>query len=66
MNDETWLMLSRTRRITKTVRIDEQLLEKIPKVKGAISDMINLGLKMAIESGQYEDYLNQRTVDETG
>lgn len=59
MADNTWLILSRTRRVTKTIRLDSQLLEKIPKNKGALSDMINLGLKKFIESKEYEDYIDQ-------
>lgn len=65
MTDSTWVMLSRTRRVTKTVRIDSKLLEKIPKVRGAISDMINLGLKLFIESEEYENYIDQLDLETT-
>ena len=41
--EENFLLESRHRRITKTVRLDERLLRLIPKDQG-ISDVLNLSL----------------------
>ncbi len=50
--EEDWLIHSRTRRKTKTVRIDIRLLEEIEGLgirRGQFSDILNLALKRYLE-----------------
>lgn len=50
--EEDWLIHSRTRRKTKTVRIDNRLLEEIKGLgirRGQFSDILNLALKRYLE-----------------
>ncbi len=51
--EEDWLIHSRTRRKTKTVRIDTRLLEETKKLgirRGQFSDILNLALKRYLEA----------------
>ena len=55
-SEENWLMVSRSRRVTKTVRMDKELVALIPPTRGMLSDMVNLGLKrILIERGLYHE-----------
>ena len=50
--EEDWLIHSRTRRKTKTVRIDKRLLKETENLgikKGQFSDILNLALKRYLE-----------------
>ncbi len=51
-NEVDWLILSRGRRVTKTVRLDRELIKDIKK--GQLSDILNLSLRRYLEAKSYE------------
>ncbi len=60
--EEDWLIHSRTRRKTKTVRIDTRLLEETKSLgirRGQFSDILNLALKRYLEGMMDESKQSQ-------
>ncbi len=60
--EEDWLIHSRTRRKTKTVRIDIRLLEETKNFgirRGQFSDILNLALKRYLEGMMDESKQSQ-------
>ena len=61
ISEENFLLESRHRRITKTVRLDVRLLKLIPKDQG-ISDVLNLALRNFLkERGLLEGFTSKHT-----
>jgi len=62
IQEEDWLIESRARRITKTVRLDTTLIEGIKR--GQLSDILNLSLKRYLEAKVYEGKQSQEFAKE--
>ncbi len=60
--EEEWLIASRGRRKTRTVRLDETLTVGI---KRGLSDILNLALKRYLEEKQRESQQSQRSPEKT-
>lgn len=56
--EEEWLIASRGRRKTRTVRLDETLTANITR---GLSDILNLALKRYLEEKQCESQQSQRS-----
>jgi len=59
--EEEWLIASRRRRKTKTVRLDTTLIAQIP---GGLSDILNLALKRYLEEKALESQQSKGLAEE--
>jgi len=58
MEEEDWLIASRSRRVTKTIRLDTTLIGGMRR--GQLSDILNLALKRYLEAKANESQQDKK------